>query len=387
MTRTIALTGARIFDGRSTRGGAAVLTADGIITGIVPEAEVPADAGSVRLDGGWLAPGFIDLQANGGGGVLFNEEPTVDGIRKICAAHARFGTTALLATLITDTPEITQRGIAAGVEAYRQGVPGFLGLHLEGPHLSIAKHGAHRPDLIRPMTGRDVETLRQARAALPNLMVTLAPEAVEDAQIAELADAGICVSLGHSNAPAERAKTAFAAGARAVTHLFNAMSGLTHREPGLVGAALNASDVYAGLIADGHHVVPDAIAIALRAKIGRGRIFLVTDSMSTTGTDQTEFELNGRRILRRDGVLTLEDGTLAGADLDMNSAVRFMAGNLGLPFEEALRMASLYPAQCLGIAATRGCLLPGVAADLVHLNEACNVQAVWIAGSEQAGRR
>jgi N-acetylglucosamine-6-phosphate deacetylase len=253
-------------------------------------------------------------------------------------------------------------------------------LHLEGPHLSTEKRGAHRLDLIRPMTDRDAEALCEARRSLPNLMVTLAPEAVADAQIAELARAGICVSLGHTNATAERARQAFKAGARCVTHLFNAMSGLTHREPGLVGAALNADAVFAGLIADGHHVVPDAISIALRSKAGDGKIFLVTDAMSTVGSDQTVFELNGRQIFRRNGRLTLADGTLAGADLDMNTAVKFIAGNTHLPLTEALRMASFYPAHCLGIETTRGQLGRGAVADLVHIDDSATVRSVWIAG-------
>ena len=384
MTRTIALTGARIFDGTASHENAAVLFSDGVVSAIVPNEHASSDFEVVRLDGGLLAPGFIDLQANGGGGVLFNEEPTVEGIRKICDAHARFGTTALLATLVTDTPEIMKRAIEAGARAHEQKVPGFLGLHLEGPHLSMQKRGAHHPDLIRPLTDKDIEILRDARGVLPNLMVTLAPEAVQDAQIAELTKAGICVSLGHTNASAARAKQAFRAGARSVTHLFNAMSGLSHREPGLVGALLNTDDAFAGLIADGHHVVTDAINIALRSKTGGGKIFLVTDAMSPTGTDLTSFELNGRRIFRRDGKLTLEDGTLAGADLDMNTAVNFVARNTALSFEEALRMASLYPAECLGIEKTRGCLMQGAVADAVHLDDDGNVQAVWRAGTNFA---
>lgn len=384
MTRKIALTGARIFDGQALHESAAALVSGDVIAGVVAEEAIPSGFDPVHLDGGLLAPGFIDLQANGGGGVLFNAEPTVSGIETICEAHARFGTTALLVTLITDTPDVMRRAIEAGAEAHQRKLPGFLGLHLEGPHLSTQKRGAHRLDLVRKMSDRDVEALSAARAVLPNLMVTLAPEAAEDGQIAALAQAGICVSLGHTNAGAERARLAFAAGARTVTHLFNAMSGLTHREPGLVGALLNTDTAFAGLIADGHHVLPDAITVALRAKRGSGRIFLVTDAMSTVGTAQTEFTLNGRRILRRDGKLTLEDGTLAGADLDMMSAVRFIADHAGLAFEEALRMASLYPAQCLGIERSRGRFSEGALADLVHLDDARTVRAVWRAGVTRA---
>jgi N-acetylglucosamine-6-phosphate deacetylase len=380
MTRKIALTGARVFDGHAWHQRAAALLTGDTIAGVVPEAAMPAGFEPVRLEGGVLAPGFIDLQANGGGGVLFNAQPNVAGIAAICEAHARFGTTALLATLITDTPDVMRRAIDAGAQAHARKLPGFLGLHLEGPHLSRQKRGAHRLDLVRPMSDGDVEVLRAARAVLPNLMVTLAPEAVEDGQIAALAQAGICVSLGHTNAGAERARQAFAAGARTVTHLFNAMSGLTHREPGLVGALLNTDAAFAGLIADGHHVLPDAITVALRAKRGSGRIFLVTDAMSTVGTAETEFELNGRRILRRGGKLTLEDGTLAGADLDMMGAIRYIAGHAGLPLEEALRMAALYPAQCLGIEGACGQLSEGTAADLVHFDEGGMVRTVWRSG-------
>jgi N-acetylglucosamine-6-phosphate deacetylase len=232
------------------------------------------------------------------------------------------------------------------------------------------------------MTDADVETLCAARRALPNLMVTLATEAVEDGQIAELAKAGVCVSLGHTNASSERAKQAFRAGARSATHLFNAMSGLNHREPGLVGAVLNTDDAFAGLIADGHHVMPDAINIALRCKTAAGKLFLVTDAMSTVGADLTSLILNGRRIIRQGGKLTLEDGTLAGADLDMNSAVRFTASNTPLAFEEVLRMTSLYPAQCLRIEKTHGRLASGAAADMVHLDEGGHVTATWIAGQK-----
>ena len=383
MTGKIALTGAEVFDAHKRHSNAAVLMSDGIISGVVSRDDIPLDFEIVHLNGGLLAPGFIDLQANGGGGALFNAEPNIGAIKTICDAHARFGTTSLLATLITDTPEIMKRAIDAGIEAHERKLPGFLGLHLEGPHLSTQKNGAHRVDLIRAMTDRDVESLCAARKALPNLMVTLAPEAAQDAQITELAKAGVCVSIGHTNASAERSKQAFRAGARSVTHLFNAMSGLTHREPGLVGALLNADEVFAGLIADGHHVFPDAINVALRSKTGKGRIFLVTDAMSTIGTDQTVFELNGRQIFRKEGKLMLADGTLAGADLDMISGVRFIAENTNLQFEEVLRMASLYPAQCLGVEKTRGQLIQGAVADLVHLDDDRNVQAVWIAGMKR----
>ena len=292
-----------------------------------------------------LAPGFVDLQVNGGGGVMLNDHPDVEGIETICRAHAPFGTTALLPTLITDTPEVTAAVIAAGIEAARRKVPGFAGLHLEGPHLSIARKGAHDAKLIRPMTDADQAALIAARKKLPALLTTVAPESVTPAQVTALTQAGIVVSLGHTEASYATATEYAMAGATMVTHLFNAMSQIGNREPGLVGAAIDNGSLSAGLIADGIHVHLSTIEIAMRAKSGPGNIFLVTDAMATIGTDLTDFTLNGRTIYRKDGRLTLADGTLAGADLDMISAVRFMCGLRGIDLQQALHMASRYPAE------------------------------------------
>ncbi|MGI9401175.1 MAG: amidohydrolase family protein, partial [Rhizobiaceae bacterium] len=164
------------------------------------------------------------------------------------------------------------------------------------------------------------------------------------------------------------------------THLFNAMSPFTHREPGMVGAALNNGSLYTGLIADGYHVDPAVIEIALAAKRGPARIFLVTDAMSSVGTDMTEFHLNGRRIIRSDGKLTLEDGTLAGADVDMHAEVLFMHDKAGLELEECLRMASLYPARCMGVEKQLGNLKPGAKANFVHLSPENNLSGIWLNG-------
>lgn len=382
MSDLLSIKGARIFDGHDWHEHAALLVEFGHVSAIVPEAEIPANAAQVSLEGGLLVPGFIDLQVNGGGGVLFNNDPSLEAIRTICAAHAPFGTTALLPTLITDTPAVNIAAIAAGKAAAEAGVPGFLGLHLEGPHLALARKGTHDPALIRPMDDEDLSRLVAARAALPNLLVTVAAETVRPEQIAALAEAGIIVSLGHSDTDGATAAAAFAAGASMATHLFNAMSQLGNREPGLVGSVLTHDGVHAGLIADGIHVHPAAIEIALRAKKGSGHIFLVTDAMSQTGTDIKVLTLNGRTITRADGALRLADGTLAGADLDMIDAVEFMHSRIGLPLEEALRMASLYPAQAMGLEAEMGHLRPGAIASFVHLTAERQVGATWIAGRE-----
>jgi len=381
MTALTAITGARIFDGDLWHEHHALVIEDGKVAAIAPLRDVPAEARTVPMDGLSLVPGFVDLQVNGGGGVLLNEQRDVEGIRTICAAHARFGTTALLPTLITDTPEVTEEAIAAGLAARAAAVPGFLGLHLEGPHLSIARKGAHDPALIRPMEEADLERTVTARKGLEALLTTLAPENASNAQIARLAAAGVTVSLGHSDSGYATATAAVEAGAQVVTHLFNAMSQLGNREPGMVGATLDLGHVSAGLIADGFHVHPAAIRTALRAKRGPGRIFLVTDAMSPMGTDMTSFFLNGREIFREGGRLTLADGTLAGADIDMASCVRYMRDTVGIEFEEALRMASLYPAEAIGMTGRKGRLTHGHDADFAVIDGNVAVVSTWIAGT------
>jgi N-acetylglucosamine-6-phosphate deacetylase len=381
MTALTAFTGARIFDGDRWHRDSALLVAGGKVGAIVAHRDVPGDARIVAVDGLSLVPGFVDLQVNGGGGVLLNEQPDVDGIRTICRAHARFGTTALLPTLITDNREVTAATVAAGLAAQRAEVPGFLGLHLEGPHLSIARKGAHDPALIRPMEQADLDRTIEARRGLGALLMTLAPENAGNDQISALHAAGVTVSLGHSDCGYATAAAAVGAGASMMTHLFNAMSQLGNREPGMVGAALDLGTLNAGLIADGFHVDPATIRLALRAKRGPGRIFLVTDAMSTIGTDMQSFRLNGRDIFREGGRLTLADGTLAGADIDMASCVRFMRDQVGVDLEEALRMASLYPAQAIGFAGRKGRLTHGHDADFAVVNDRLEVISTWIAGA------
>ena len=381
MSGSFALMAARIFDGDRWHEDAALVVRDGLVDVLLPAAAIPSDVLHVET-GAMLAPGFVDLQVNGGGGVMLNDHPDVASIEAICRAHAPFGTTALLPTLITDTPEITAAAIAAGAGAARQKIPGFLGLHLEGPHLSIARKGAHDPKLIRPMTDADEAALIAACEKLPVLLTTLAPESVEPEQVATLAKAGIVVSLGHSDAGYAKARAYAEVGATMVTHLFNAMSQIGNREPGLAGAAIDTENLCAGLIADGVHVDPATIRIALRAKRGPGKIFLVTDAMAPIGTGMTSFTLNGRTIFRRDGSLRLADGTLAGADLDMISAVRFMHRVIGLDLGEALRMASLYPAQAIGQSHRLGRFAKGTAAGIVALDDRLDVQGVWIDGKK-----
>lgn len=364
----------RLFDGHDWHDMAALVIHEGRVQDIVPAtgpAEVPL-----------IVPGFVDLQVNGGGGAQFNDSPTPEAIQTILAAHRKGGTTRMLVTLITDTPAITAAAIAAGRAALSSGQPGYLGLHLEGPHLDPRRKGTHDPQLIRPMTETDLARLITAAADCGHLLVTLAPEAATPAQIRALRDAGAQISLGHSDCSYETATEAFDAGADMVTHLFNAMSQMSHRAPGLVGAALDHPQVSCGLIADGHHVSDPAMGVALRGKAGPGRVFLVSDAMAATGSDLEQITLNGRTIYRADGRLTLADGTLAGADITMLDAVRYVHHGLGLPLDEALRMAALYPAQAIGHPGL-GHLRPGAEADFLTLDDDLALQDLWIAGQNQ----
>lgn len=377
MTRQV-LTAGALFDGQRLLPGHAVEMSGGVVTRVGPVQGF--DAGEVQdLGQGLLVPGFVDLQVNGGGGLLFNDAPTRDTLQAMARAHARLGSTSTLPTLITDQPHVTEAAIDAAIAACGQN-RAVIGLHLEGPHLSLARKGAHEAAYVRPMSEADLALYLRAAAALPVFKLTLAPESATPEQVAALVAAGAVVSLGHSDARYEACASLIAAGATCVTHMFNAMSQLTGREPGLVGAALQHGEVHAGLIADGIHVSGPSMALALRAKQGPGQVFLVSDSMAVAGSDLTEFTLNGRRILRRGGRLTLEDGTLAGADLDMAGAVRGIMAHAGAQLPQALAMATSRPAEVVGQAGQRGSIEEGAAADLVWLDTACHVQAVWQGG-------
>lgn len=345
--RDVSYVGGPIFDGRRLLDGHAARFLNGVLAEIFPLASRAAQAKTIDLNGDILSPGYVDLQVNGGDGILLNDDPSPEAIARIAAAHRSLGATSILPTLITDTAAKTRAAIEAAILATQSGLSGVAGLHLEGPHLSVARKGAHDGALIRPMTDADLAQLIDAAARLPVLMVTIAPENVTRAQVQALATAGVIVSLGHSDADYATCVDYAEAGARCVTHLFNAMSQLGNREPGLVGAAIACDDLFAGLIADGIHVHPASIGAAWRAKSAHEQIFLVSDSMAVAGTDTREFLLNGRRIQRQDGRLTLADGTLAGADLDLTTAVRTLSQVPGIDLGSALAAATTVPARLI----------------------------------------
>jgi N-acetylglucosamine-6-phosphate deacetylase len=354
-------------------GGRALLVAHGRIQGVVDDDRLPQDARRIDLEGGLLAPGFIDLQVNGGGGVLLNDAPEPATIARIGKAHRRYGTTGFLPTLITTDRATMARAIAAVRRAIDGGMPGVLGIHLEGPHINPARKGVHDEAHIRPLGGDDVALLTSLRRG--RTLLTLAPECVPARAIEALAREAI-VLAGHTDGTCAQICAGLAAGISGFTHLFNAMSQLGAREPGAVGAALT-SDAACGLIVDGHHVHPASLRLAFAAK--PRELFLVSDAMPPVGTAMAGFVLGGQWIEVRDGRCTTAEGRLAGSTLDMATAVRNAVQLAGIPLDEALRMASTRPADLLG-ERERGRIAPGVHADLVLLDEALQVRATWIGG-------
>jgi len=334
-------------------------------------------ATSRDLEGGLLLPGFIDVQVNGGGGVLFNDDPSIDTIRTIAAAHRRFGTTSLLPTLISDELPVVARAIEAIGGAIAAKVPGVIGIHIEGPYLNGARKGTHDASKFRTLDNEAVALLSSLNNGCT--LVTLAPEMTTPEMIATLVSGGVVVSAGHTNATYSEVVSALSHGLTGFTHFFNAMSPLTSREPGVVGAALHDKNSWCGIIVDGHHVSPVTLQIALRCK-GFDHFMLVTDAMSNVGTDQTSFMLQGKKIIVRDGKCVDEQGTLSGSALDMASAVRNAITMLGIDLAQAVRMASTNPARFLGMDHEIGRIAPGYRANLVLADDALNVLDTWIDG-------
>ncbi len=373
------LRNARILAGDEFRDDLALVIEDGRISAVLPDA-APAlgHAGEQRdLGGGWLLPGFIDVQVNGGGGALFNNTPDVETLRVIASAHRRFGTTALLPTLISDDVQVMRRAIAATREAIAMKVPGIIGIHLEGPYIAPARKGTHDASKFRVP---DAEEIALA-ASLDNgaTLLTLAPERVPLDIIRALVERGVIVAAGHTAATYEQARAGLDAGIRGFTHLYNAMSPLQGREPGAVGAALEDRESWVGVIVDGVHVHPGSLRVALAAKPA-GRVLLVTDAMPPVGADDPSYELYGETITAVDGVVRNAAGSLAGSALDMATAVRNTVRLLGQPLSEAARMASTYPARFLNVDDRLGHIAEGFQADLVLLDETLQVRGTWIAG-------
>jgi N-acetylglucosamine-6-phosphate deacetylase len=378
-----ALLNAQILGDAGFIDGHCVLLEGASIVAVAPRSD-PRCATAIQRDlgGHLLLPGFIDSQVNGGGGVLFNDAPSVASIQAIGEAHRRFGTVGFLPTLISADLDVVARAIAAVQAAITRGVPGVLGIHIEGPFLNVARKGVHDSAKLRELDTSAIGLLTSLKGG--KTLVTLAPEMTTPALIRQLAAAGVVVSAGHTNATYAQIETALDYGLTGFTHLFNAMSQLTGREPGVVGAALDDPSSWCGIIVDGQHTIPVVLRLALRAK-RHDRFMLVTDAMPSVGTDSTSFTLQGRRITVAADVCVDEDGRLAGSNIDMASSVRNTVSMLGVSLADAARMASTYPAEFLGLGARLGRIAAGYRANLVLVDENVNVLETWIDGRPSTG--
>jgi len=382
---TLALINGRVLTPDGWRNDLAVLLDGECIVDLLPPSDPRVrNAQQHDLRGAMLLPGFIDTQVNGGGGVLFNDAPTVETIRRIGAAHRRYGTTGFLPTLVSDSVDVMRAALAAVEQALAEGVPGVLGIHLEGPYLAPARMGVHDPKFFHAPGSEELALLCAPHRGVR--LLTLAPERVPLASIGALAAAGVIVCAGHTAADYATARAALAVGVRGFTHLFNAMTPFGSREPGVVGAALEDAESWCGIIVDGHHVHPASLRVAIAAK-ARGKMLLVTDAMPPVGSDHPKFVLNGETIIAKDGICQTAQGVLAGSALDMAGAVRNAVQLLGLPLDEAVRMASTYPAEFLGLGATYGRIAAGYRADLVMLGDDFHVEKSWIGGVAEDGEQ
>jgi N-acetylglucosamine-6-phosphate deacetylase len=380
----IALTNCEIYTGSETLSSHAVLVEGREIVAVVGSHSTPPGADVIDLHGMKLAPGFVDLQVNGGGGVLLTEVPTADAIETIEAAHRRFGTTYFLATTVTAPVETTARAREGLDEYRRRGGRGAVGIHFEGPLLSPAKPGAHDAALFEATPS---DRLLDLYTRGGPTLVTLAPEVVPLELIRDLDEAGIVVAAGHSAAPSTTIVDAVRAGVRLGTHVFNAMGALTSRDPGTVGALLASDDCWCSFICDGWHVDFAVLKTAFRAKPA-GKAILVTDAVAPVGSDIREFSIGGVRIvIDEHGRCLTRDGTLAGANLDMATAMRNAVRHVGVPLDEALRMASLYPAELLGLDGAIGRIAAGCRASLVVLDDELAVRGVVFEGDVPATLR
>jgi N-acetylglucosamine-6-phosphate deacetylase len=379
-TRRHAVAADTVFDGAELHHDRAVVIEGDDIVGLVPRGDLPAAMPVRDLPPGcWLAPGFIDVQVNGGGDVLFNDSPNPEGIATIVAAHRRFGTTGLLPTLISDSAA-KMRAASDAIEVAAARLPGVLGIHFEGPFLSPERVGAHDKAMLRRPDPQGLELLTARRAG--TTLVTLAPECVPAGFVASLVRAGVRVALGHSMATYAETRAALAEGLTGFTHLFNAMRPMSAREPGPIAAAIEDARTFYGLIVDGEHVAPAMLRLALR---GAGQPILVSDAMPPVGGTKPRFALGGREVQVREGRCTIADGTLAGSLLDMASAVRNCVRLVDMTLPAALRLASAAPAAFLGIGDRLGRLAPGCRADIMALEPAAvRVLATWVAGAPDA---
>jgi N-acetylglucosamine-6-phosphate deacetylase len=377
----LAIHGGEILVDDAFRSDVCVLVCDGAIKDIVSQSDAPSQADDYDLNGGYLTAGFIDLQVNGGGGVMFNDAPSVQTIEKIAAAHRAFGTTGFLPTLISDDFDIIREAICAVDEAIKIGAPGVLGIHLEGPFLNAEKRGVHDTKKLLPLDEAAIDLISSLKNGVT--LVTLAPEMTMPGQIRALTERGVIVAAGHTNASYAQVNAAIAEGLSGFTHLFNAMSQLGSREPGAVGAALDSDSAWAGIIIDGFHVHDASLRLALKC-MSPARVALVTDSMATVGSDIDSFSLGGAIVTSDNGKLTTPQGALAGSTLNMMLAVKNCRERLNVDLATAIQMATSTSSRALGLQNARGSISTNMKADLVHFSSQCDVVETWINGHASA---
>jgi N-acetylglucosamine-6-phosphate deacetylase len=376
--RVFSLDGPKIFTGFDILEDHSVVITDGIIDGVVPSDQIGSGIQKVDLGGGLLAPGFLDLQVNGGGGAFFNTSPDLNSLDIISKTHRCHGTTGLLPTLISDSSEALSAAATAVRTAINNKMPGIVGVHFEGPYINLHRRGIHAKEYIAPKNFDAIELL--ATLEVGTTLLTVAPECVPKGLIRRLTGCGVHIAIGHSNATYEEASIALAEGARGFTHLFNAMTPLKSRQPGCVGAALDDDTSWFGIIADGYHVHPATLRIALAAK-SPGKVILISDAMPATKSNMSTFDWNGETIYVEKGRCTTADGTLAGSTLTLRDAIVYVIENLNIGLEEALRMASAYPAEAIGRQDEFGYVRPGNHANLVLLDERLDVIETWVDGN------
>lgn len=371
-----------IFTGNSVLSDKSVLVKDGKVVDLIDEDQLPASAEVVDLGGASLVPGFVDMQANGGGGILLNDDSSVEALRVVLDAHSKFGTTHLFPTVFTPTVERMHELLHSALELRRNGDERVAGLHFEGPIINPDKAGVHNRKNIREAEEEIVQIYLEAASKMPTL-VTLAPEMVEKSVIERLARAGVLVFAGHTQATYDEMTLASASGLLGVTHLYNACSGPSSREPGAVGHAMVNDAGYFSIIVDGHHVHFASVDAAIRCK-EPGKAFLVTDAMPALGSDDPTFSIDDLEVFVRDGRCQTAEGVLAGSALDMATAVRNCIQKVGINRAEAIRMATLYPAEFAGLGEGKGCIQPGSPASFVVCDNEMNISSVYVAGEKVA---
>ena len=373
-----AITGSKLFNGIDFIEHKALLIEDQHIAGIVNEDAIPTDFQVKKLDGGILSPGFIDLQVNGGGGKLFNNSPDKESLNTIISAHQYFGTTSIMPTVISDSLNILQK-CTDTISNEIDNNHSLLGIHIEGPFFNVKYRGVHQKQYINTINASYLN-LFETLDKFP-VMLTLAPECISIKQLKHLNSLGFKILAGHTDANYDQLEEAVKYGLDGFTHLFNAMGQISAREPGVVGSAFDFDETSASIIVDLHHVHPSLINLSFKQK-PKGKLFFVSDSMATINHGEPSFELYDEVVSESNGRIINSEGKLAGSSITQIDAIKNAYQKCSIPLESAISMATLYPAEYLGVSDYIGQLKKGYRADLAHFDSNFHVQNVWLAGKQ-----